>query len=131
MIDEVMTCHHYIVEGLLFVVVVNLILLYSFGDNLGKVVYWTRIGYFSFWGLWSMVVFSGMMVFVFAQQALTYAVDIMIAVSILLALLEGYRSIKTRQIWVEESNAVKFSTTILILEIVLIAIVTIIAIRAH
>jgi hypothetical protein len=107
----------------------NLIFPLLLRESLEKMVFWTRVGYFFFWGAWSMGVFTGLIVFMFTQRELTNSVIIMIVASLLLAILDGYRSIKTRRIWATASNAIRFSSTILLIEIAIVAIVTVVAIR--
>jgi len=129
MLAEMIAYHRYIVEGLLFVITMNLVFPFLLRESLEKMVFWTRVGYFFFWGAWSMSVFTGLIVFMFTQRELSAAVITMIVASLLLAFMDGYRSIKTRHIWARASNAIRFSSTILLLEIAIVAIVTVIAIR--
>ena len=121
--------HLFLVEIFLGVVFFNLIIHYFLQNNLLKMVKWVRIGYFTFWALWSMVAFSGLIVFVFMKQPLNLPVILMIVATIILPILDGYRAIKLRSIWLNSGESgFKFSAKVLMLEILIIAITTIFAI---
>ncbi len=129
MLNEMMAYHRHVIEAFLFVVCMNLILPFLLKQSIEKMVFWSRIGYFTFWALWSMGIFTGLIVFMFTLRELTISVIIMIAASVALGLLDGYRSIKSRRIWMSGGDAIKFSSIILLIEIAIIAAVTVIAIK--
>jgi len=131
MLDEIISYHRVIVEILFLVMVVNIILPSLLKQNIEKMVFWTRVGYFAFWMFWSMSIFAGLILFMFTHRILTLSVILMIAVSTLLALLEGYRAIRTRKLWMQGLDASRFSATILGLEILLLAAVSLYAMQAH
>jgi hypothetical protein len=121
--------HTFLIEALLAVIILNLALHYFLQNNLIKAVKWVRIGYFSFWAFWAMSVFSGLIVFVFMKQPLTMPVILMIIAALILPVLDGYRAIKLKNIWLNSGDSgFKFSAKILILEILIIAVTTIVAI---
>jgi len=131
MLDEIISYHRVIVEILFLVMAVNIILPSLLKQNIEKMVFWTRVGYFAFWMFWSMSIFAGLILFMFTHRILTLSVILMIAVSTLLALLEGYRAIRTRKLWMQGLDASRFSATILGLEILLLAAVSLYAMQAH
>jgi hypothetical protein len=49
MLDEIISYHRYMVEILLFVLILNLLLPFLLKQNIEKMVFWTRIGYFAFY----------------------------------------------------------------------------------
>jgi len=121
--------HTLLVEILLGVVVLNLALHYLLRNNLIKMVKWVRIGYFTFWAFWAMVAFSGLIVFVFMKQPINSPVILMIVAIVILPILDGYRAIKLRNIWLNSGESgFKFSAKVLMLEILIIAVTTIFAI---
>jgi len=122
--------HNFLVQMLLGVIVLNMALHYFFSKkDFFKMVQWVRISYFLFWAVWAMVVFSGLIVFVFMKQPLTLPVIVMIISAIILPILDGYRAIKLKKIWVNEGkDGLKLSLTILLLEILVIAATTAVAI---
>ena len=131
MLDEILSYHRIIVEILLFVLVLNLILPLLLKHKVEKMVLWTRIGYFAFWMFWSMNIFSGLIVFMFTGRTLTLFVIAMIIASILLGMLDTYRAIKTKKIWLKGLDASGLSIVILLAEITLIVLVSLLAIRGH
>ena len=127
--ELLITYHRNIVEGLLLVTVLNLFLPWAFSKNIVRMIFWTRIGFFAFWALWAMTLFTGLIVFVFMKQKLTIPVDIMIAAGVLLPFLDGYRAVKLRKIWQKELTGLKFNAIVTVIEILVIVAVTLMAIQ--
>ena len=127
--DLLISYHKNLIEGLLLIMALNLLIPWAFSKNRIRMVFWTRVGFFAFWALWTMVVFSGLIVFVFMKQKLSLPVDIMIAFSLLLPFMDGYRAIKLRKLWLKEETGLLFNSVIVGLEIVGILIVTWIALQ--
>ena len=131
MLDEIISYHRILVEILFVVMAVNLILPSLLKQHIEKMVFWTRIGYFAFWMFWSMSIFAGLIVFMFTHRALTLSVILMIAVSTLLALLEGYRAIGMRKRWMQGLDAGRFSLLLLGAEMLSLLLVSVYALQAH
>ncbi len=122
--------HNTLVQLLFGIVVLNMALAFLLRNNLLKFITYSRIGYFAFWAAWAMVVFAGLIVFVFMREPINLKTVTMIIVSILLPFLDGYRAIKLRKIWfTQKESGYKFSLTILAIELFLIILTTIIAIK--
>jgi len=117
--------HKFLVEALLFIIVVNIALQLLLKDSQFKYIQYTRIGYFAFWALWAMVVFSGLIVFVFAKAKVTPAILLMILASIALPILDGYRAIKLGKLWREKSLGLGLSLSLMAIEIFIIALVVV------
>jgi len=115
--------HFLTVEGLLFIMLLNLFIPIFLKSDAIRLIFWTRVGYFAFWAFWSMAVFSGLIVFVFTKHLLTPQVDAMIALSIILPILDGYRAIKNKRLWIANQDASSFSMTIVGIELLLTLIV--------
>ena len=128
MLGEMVAYHRYMVEILLFVVVLNLILPMLLKKDMTKMVFWSRIGYFAFWMLWSTNIFAGLMVFMFVGREFTHSVLTMIGASIILGILDGYRAIKSRRLWNQGLDANKFSFFVILAEIAIILAVTLLSI---
>jgi hypothetical protein len=126
--DILISYHRVLVEILLGAIFLNIFIVYSTKNNFEKTIKWSRIGYFIFWAIWAMVVFSGLIVFVFMKQKLNLAIDTMILASIALPLLDGYRAIKVAKIWQEGKVAFTLALKILLLEVAAVTAVTILAI---
>jgi hypothetical protein len=126
--------HILLVEALLVIMLFNIVVptLLKRKRKIVSFVKWTRVGYFLFWTLWAMVIFSGLVVFMFQKAELPFDVILMIAVSFILPFLDGYRAIKQRRVWMEsefKELALKFSNTVVSIEIILLLITTLVAIK--
>ena len=99
--------------------------------EMNKMIFWSRIGYFAFWTGLSTSIFGGVILYMLSNTGLTPTIIVMIASALILALLDGYRSVKTRKIWIDSGDGVKFSTTIVLLEIVILSSTSALAIITH
>ena len=118
--DFLTATHRHLVEGLLLVMFFNLALPYLLRENAPRRIFSTRIGYFAFWMLWTMVLFSGLIVFVFLKQPMTTPVIAMLVLSVALPVLDAYRAIRLKKIWLQEETGIGFSSKILLGEILLV-----------
>jgi hypothetical protein len=64
-----------------------------------------------------MVLFAGLVVFVFMKQPLTLSVIVMIAASIALPFIDGYRAINLGKIWRSGEIGSSFSKKMLLIEL--------------
>ncbi len=129
MLREMISYHLYIVEGLAIVVLLSMLLPWIIKHDHNKLVLWTRIGYFAFWMFWAMAVFSGLILFMFTGREMTTSIWLMIIVSLQLPLLDGFRALRLKRLWVEKREASRISMAILSIELLLIATVMVAAIR--
>ena len=113
--------HKYLVELLLFIIVINIVVQIAFRANFERLVKFSRIGYFVFWAFWAMVAFSGLVIFAFQKGALSNAVMVMIISIVLLPVLDGYRAIKVGRLWRQDNKGIKLSIAIMVAEIAVIA----------
>lgn len=119
--------HNTLVLLLIAVMGLNILVPTILKNNPIQFIKWTRIGYFTFWAVWAMVLFGGLVVFMFQKQALPMKVILMILVTIIVPILDGYRAIKQGRIWRESQGndlALKFSNTIIAIEIALVVAVS-------
>jgi hypothetical protein len=131
-LEALIGTHTLTVEILVAILLFNLIIPNLLKRRVTQFIKWIRIGYFSFWAFWSMVIFSGLVVFMFQKAQLPPDVMVMIATSIALPILDGYRAIKLRRVWIEtelKELRLKTSNIIVLLEIALVALTTIISIK--
>ena len=77
-----------------------------------------------------MVVFSGLIVYVFMKEPSTPPVLGMITLSIILPILDAFRAIKLHKFWRAGESGLGFSIKIIVLEALLIIGMTIWAVKA-
>lgn len=119
--------HNTLVLLLVGVMLLNIIIPTMLKNNPVKFIKWTRIGYFTFWAVWAMVLFGGLVVFMFQKQALPTHVILMIVATLVIPVLDGYRAIKQGRIWRASEGkdlALKFSNTIIAIELAIVVAVT-------
>jgi len=119
MLDEIIAYHRWAAEGLLIVMLINLLVPYLLRRELPRLVFWTRVGYFAFWAFWSMVIFGGLITWLFTLRHLPATVITMMVVAAVLAFMDGYRSVKLRRLWIKGNNGLAFNTQWIGAEIVL------------
>jgi len=125
--EVLVSYHSFLVYTLLGVVVLNLLVSYFIKD-FEKFIFYSRIGYFMFWAAWAMSVFAGLIVFVFMKNPINLSTITMIIASILLPIIDGYRAIKLRKLWLSGSLGSSFSIKLLLLELAIILVTILIAI---
>ncbi len=128
--DSLIAVHRYLVEVLLFIMIFNIIILLILKDNLIKAVLLGRIGFFGFWMAWTMVVFSGLIVYIFMKQPYNLPVNSMIVASIILPIIDGYRAVKLRKIWSSHRIGLAFNTTMILIELAIVAGIIILTIKS-
>jgi cytosine/uracil/thiamine/allantoin permease len=112
--------HRHTVEGLILVMILNIALPHLLKSNFPKMVLYSRIGFFLFWTLWSMVVFTGVVTLVFTKMHLSMSVWLMIALATILPILDGYRAVKvTKDYWLNGESGIKFSNIVVGVELTL------------
>jgi hypothetical protein len=119
MLNMTIDWHRWAVEGLLMVMLLNLAVPYMLRTNALRSIFWTRVGYFSFWALWSMVVFGGLITWVFTLRHWPATVIVMVAVAAAVAVIDGWRAIKLRRFWAEGQSGLIYNTRQVGIEIVL------------
>lgn len=128
--DFLISTHRHLVEGLLLVLLLNLFLPWLFRQLPSRRIFTTRIGYFAFWALWSMVLFSGLIVFVFMKHPMTTSVIAMMLLSLLLPIMDAYRAVRLKRLWLQGEEGLEFSAKVVMAEIILLsAVITLAYIR--
>ena len=128
-LELLLQTHLYMVKFFIFALIVIGALPNLLRADFVRIVFWSRIGFFLFWAAWTMVVFSGLLVFAVERGELKVAVVVMIAASILLAFLDGFRAVKLKRYWLQEKSGLKFSNAIVLLETIIVIVVTVLAIK--
>jgi len=122
--DVLIGYHRHLVEARLVILGLNLILPYALRSDPVRRVFYTRIGYFAFWAFWSMAAFSGLMVWLFAGRPMTPPVILMLGALALLPILDGYRAIRPRKLWMAGEEGIGFSMAVVAVEIAVVTLVT-------
>jgi hypothetical protein len=125
--DVLIGYHRFLVEAWLLVMGLNLILPYALRANPPRRIFVTRIGYFAFWAFWAMAAFSGLMVWLFAGRHHTLPVDLMMGLALVLPILDGYRAVRLKKLWLAGEAGIGFSMAVVAVEIALTVSVTILA----
>ena len=119
--------HNYLVLFFVGVLIFNIAVPIILKDNAIGYIKWSRIGYFVFWAVWAMVLFGGLVVFMFQKQALPSHVILMIVATLILPILDSYRAIKSGRIWRAskgEDLALGFSNKVVVAELAIVVAVT-------
>jgi hypothetical protein len=119
MLDEIIAWHRWAAEGLLIIMLINLAVPYLLRRDALRSIFWTRVGYFAFWAFWSMVVFGGLIVWVFTLRHWPATVLVMVAVAVVLAFIDGRRAIRLRRFWADGQNGLAFNTRWVGIELIL------------
>ncbi len=121
--------HYTLVEIFLLILILNIAIPTILRNKDISFIKWTRIGYFTFWALWAMVAFSGLIVFVFQKAILKFDIIIMIIATFILAIIESYRAIRQRKFWLNGELGLKFSNMIVSIEIIILLLTVYISIK--
>ena len=118
---EILAWHRWVAEGLLIVMLLNLMLPYLLRQRPEQMVFWTRVGYFAFWAFWTMTVFGGLIAWVFKLQAWPPTVIAMVVVAVALIPIDIYRAVTLKKIWIRGNDGIGFNTLWVGIETVLTA----------
>lgn len=119
--NDIIAFHRWVAEGLLAVMLLNLILPYLLRQQMETMVFWTRIGYFAFWAFWMMSVFGGLITWIFKHQAWPPTVIVMTIIAAVLIPIDIYRAIRLKKIWIRGGDGIGFNTLWVGVEIALTA----------
>lgn len=121
MVQEALLYHVVMINLFLFLLVVNLLIPWLFRHNEMREIKATRITFFLFSSLLSMVAFTGVILFMIAELSWNTRMSLMVAAFISLAAVEIARSIKLRRLWLRDESGVSLSWRYVLIEIVIAA----------
>ena len=128
--EVLLSYHRHTVEGLILVMLINIALPHLLKKNFSSMVFYSRVGFFLFWTLWSMVVFTGVITLVFTKMSLNSNIWLMIGLATLLPILDGYRAVRvTKKYWQNGESGVVLSNIVVGFELILTVVMMIIAIK--
>ncbi len=110
MLDEIIAYHRWAVYGLLIVLTFNMVVPYVLRTRMPKMIFWTRIGYFAFWALWTMTVFGGLIVWIFKLREMPPDVITMMAGAVVLPGIESVRPFKLKTSWRSGEDGITTNT---------------------
>lgn len=121
MIEEALLYHAVMIKLFLVMLFVNLFVPSLFKGNRVKEIKLTRITFFLFSALLSMVAFTGIILYMLARLSWSHGMSLMVAVFFVLAALEIARSQKLKKVWISGESGVAFSWRYVLLEIAVTA----------
>ncbi len=119
MIQEALLYHIVTINLLLFLLAINLLIPWLFRRNEMREIKATRITFFLFSSLLSMVAFTGVILFMIAELSWNTRMSLMVAAFIALAGVEISRSVKLRRLWLEDESGVSLSWRYVSVEIMI------------
>ncbi len=119
MIQEALLYHIVTINLLLFLLAINLLIPWLFSRNEMREIKATRITFFLFSSLLSMVAFTGVILFMIAELSWNTRMSLMVAAFIALAGVEISRSVKLRRLWLEDESGVSLSWRYVSVEIMI------------
>ncbi len=121
MIQEALLYHVVTINFFLFLLAINLLIPWLFRRDEMREIKATRITFFLFSSLLSMVAFTGVILFMIAELSWNTRMSLMVAAFIALAGVEIARSIKLRRLWLRDESGVSLSWRYVLVEIVITA----------
>ena len=128
MVEETLFYHSITIKIFLVILVFNLLIPMITQSNRATEIRWTRVSFFLFSGLLSMVAFTGMILMMLLEMSLNLTVIIMIVALVLLVVLEFYRARGLHRLWMVSESGVYLSWKFVVLEIVVVAIMVVLMI---
>ncbi len=119
MIQEALLYHVAMINFFLFLLAINLLIPWLFRRNEMREIKATRITFFLFSSLLSMVAFTGVILFMIAELSWNTRMSLMVAAFIALAGVEISRSVKLRRLWLEDESGVSLSWRYVSVEIMI------------
>ena len=121
MIQEALLYHVVTINFFLFLLAINLLIPWLFSRDEMREIKATRITFFLFSSLLSMVAFTGVILFMIAELSWNTRMSLMVAAFITLGGIEIARSMKLRQLWLRDESGVSLSWRYVLVEIVIAA----------
>jgi len=120
MIQEALLYHIVTINLLLFLLAINLLIPWLFRRDEMREIKATRITFFLFSSLLSMVAFTGVILFMIAELSWNTRMSLMVVAFITLTGVEIARSMKLRQLWLRDESGVSLSWRYVLVEIVIV-----------
>jgi len=121
MVQESLLYHAVMIKILLGFLIIYLIIPLFFKESSISAIKAVRIGSFIFSALLTMVIFSGMILYMLGNVPWNWEMSLMVAVSILLSVIEIVKIKKLKREWMAEQSMRKISWIYISVEIIIIA----------
>ena len=131
MIQEALVYHSVMIKLFLVLLVINLWVPWIFKSNIMKEVKATRITFFLYSAMVTMVAFTGAVLVLIAEMPWNMGLSLMVLSWVFLSILEIVRSVKLTKLWREGESAVSVSWRYVMVEIVITAAMILFAILDH
>lgn len=131
MIQEALVYHSVMIKLFLVLLVINLWVPWIFKSNIMKEVKATRITFFLYSAMVTMVAFSGAVLVLIAEIPWNIGLSLMILAWVLLSIVEIVRSMQLTRLWREGESVVSVSWRYVMVEIVITAAMILFAILDH
>ncbi len=120
MIQETLLYHVVTIQLFLLFLLVSLFIPLLFKRDKIAEIRATRISYFVFSALLSMVIFTGAILYLIAEMPWDIDMTLMAIASILLSGVEIARSIRLKKSWVAQESAISLSWRYVLVEIIIV-----------
>jgi len=128
MIEETLLYHAVIIKIFLAMLCINLLIPFISQSDRAREVKWTRISFFFFFGLLTMVAFSGLILWMLLEIPWNISMSIMLIAFILLATLEILRNKSLHRVWMVSESGASISWKFVLVEIVIVALMVLLMI---
>lgn len=131
MIQEALVYHSVMIKLFLVLLVINLWVPWIFKSNVIKEVKATRITFFLYSAMVTMVAFTGAVLILIAEMPWNTGISLMILSWVLLSVIEIVRSVKLTRLWREGESGISMSWHYVLVEIVITAAMILFAVLDH
>jgi len=131
MIQEALAYHSVMIKLFLTLLVINLWIPWIFKFNIMKEVKATRITFFLYSSMITMVAFTGAVLVLIAEIPWSLWISLMVIAWVLLSIVEIVRSMKLTKLWREGKSVVSVSWRYVMVELVITAAMVLFAILDH
>ncbi len=128
MVEETLLYHAVTIKIFLAILFINLLIPIITKSERAREVKWTRISFFFFSGLLTMIAFSGVILMMVLEMPWNLSMTIMLIAFVLLTILEIARSRTLHKIWMLSESGASISWKFVLLEIVIVAMMVILMI---
>ena len=128
MVEETLLYHAVTIKIFLAMLFINLLIPVITKSQRAREIKWTRVSFFFFSGLLTMIAFSGVILMMLLEIPWNLSMTIMLIAFIVLTILEISRSRALHKVWTVSESGASISWKFILLEIVVVTIMVILMI---